>query len=82
MSAFLLTWKPDEWGYEKLRARLDAHAIGEVVQRCSCGRTKNIPVGSRELEVSAVTGRTQLEKSLCSCVGSTCVDHYLSKKSD
>lgn len=47
MSTFLLTWKPDEWGYEKLKERLEAHASGEVIQRWSCGRTKNIPVGSR-----------------------------------
>lgn len=47
MSTFLLTWKPDEWGYENLQERLEAHASGEVIQRWSCGSTKNIAVGSR-----------------------------------
>jgi len=47
MSTFLLTWKPDKWGYEKLQERLVAHASGEVIQRWSCGSTKDISVGSR-----------------------------------
>lgn len=47
MITFLLTWKPSEWDYEKLQEHLEAHASGEVIQRWSCGRTKNIPVGSR-----------------------------------
>lgn len=47
MSTFLLTWKPDEWGYEKLKERLDLHGAGETIQRWSCGRTKNIPLGAR-----------------------------------
>jgi len=47
MSTYLLTWKPDEWGYEKLRERLDRFGAGETRQRWSCGNTKNISVGSR-----------------------------------
>lgn len=47
MSTFLLTWKPDEWGYEKLKERLESYASGEVVQRWSCGSTKSISAGSR-----------------------------------
>lgn len=47
MSTYLLTWKPEEWGYEKLRERLDRFHAGETAQRWSCGRTKTIPSGSR-----------------------------------
>ena len=47
MSTHLLTWKTDEWDYEKLKERLNRYDSGESIQRWSCGNTKNIALGSR-----------------------------------
>ncbi|MFC1507839.1 HNH endonuclease [Pseudomonadota bacterium] len=47
MSTYLLTWKPTEWDYEKLKERLDEFESGNTIQRWSCGTTKSIAIGSR-----------------------------------
>jgi len=38
MSTYLLTWKPDERDYERLKELLERYSIGENLQRWSCGR--------------------------------------------
>ena len=47
MDAYLLTWKPSEWGYDHLLDYIKEFESGNTVQRWSCGTSKNIPVGSR-----------------------------------
>ena len=47
MSTYLLTWKPDEWGYENLKQRLTRFDSGDTIHRWSSGKTKSISVGSR-----------------------------------
>ena len=49
MTTYLLTWKPDEWGYERLKERIDRFSAGDTIQRWSCGTTKSISNGSRIL---------------------------------
>lgn len=46
MIAYLLTWKPSEWGDEKLGEYINEFHSGQREQRWSCGGTKNIPEGS------------------------------------
>lgn len=47
MDAFLLTWKPSEWGYDHLLDYINNFDSGNTIQRWSCGTSKKIPVGSR-----------------------------------
>ena len=47
MDAYLLTWKPSEWGYDHLSEYIKDFESGQTVQRWSCGTTKNIPIGSQ-----------------------------------
>ena len=49
MSTYLLTWKPDQWGYESLKQRIASFVEGETIQRWSCGNSKSILMGSRVL---------------------------------
>ena len=47
LNTYQLTWKPDEWGYEGLKERINAFVAGETTQRWSCGNSKSISIGSR-----------------------------------
>lgn len=47
MTAYLLTWKPDEWEYKKLQECIDSFTAGNAIQRWSCGTSKSISIGSR-----------------------------------
>lgn len=57
MSTYLLTWKPDEWGYEGLKERIDAFAAGQTSQRWSCGTSKSLSIGSRVLLMKQGKGK-------------------------
>ena len=47
MDAYLLTWKPSEWGYDHLAEYIKDFEAGQTIQRWSCGTSKHIPLGSR-----------------------------------
>ena len=47
MDAYLLTWKPTEWGYEQLSHYLQRFEDGNKTLRWSAGTSKKIPLGSR-----------------------------------
>jgi 5-methylcytosine-specific restriction protein A len=47
LTAYLLTWKPGEWGYASLKERIDQFGAGETTHRWSCGTTRKMLVGSR-----------------------------------
>ena len=49
MATYLLTWKPDQWGYEDLKERIARFDAGDAVQRWSCGTSKSILIDSRVL---------------------------------
>jgi hypothetical protein len=57
LSTYLLTWKPDEWGYEGLKERIDRFVAGETMQRWSCGNNKSISIGSRVLLMKQGKGK-------------------------
>jgi 5-methylcytosine-specific restriction protein A len=47
MDAYLLTWKPSEWGYDHLLDYIKSFEQGQTTLRWSCGTSKKIPVGSQ-----------------------------------
>ena len=47
MDAYLLTWKPSEWGFDHLLEYIEDFEAGRTTQRWSCGTSKKIPLGSR-----------------------------------
>lgn len=48
MTAYILTWNPDNWDWQELPDVIDRVHTGEsVTERWSSGNTKTVPVGSR-----------------------------------
>lgn len=48
MSAYLLTWNPNNWRWDDLRSVIQALQSGDTTPiRWSCGNTKSIPIGAR-----------------------------------
>lgn len=48
MSAYLLTWNPNNWRWDDLSSVIRALQAGDITPiRWSCGNTKSIPIGAR-----------------------------------
>lgn len=82
MDAYLLTWKPNEWGYSHLLDYISSFKQGKTILRWSCGNSKSIPIGSRVFLTKQGKGERGIFGSGVTVCEPFESDHYNAEKRD